>query len=271
MLARCRASSVRTGLGNGSSARSSTGGASSIRATRLMRACASSPCEGPSRLAWMRFQISYSSKRLAIKFSCQSTSGARDPPQGVAPMRQNYRDRSPIVPVASHLSHAVPEGCDRLARDGTSSLYHRRRDPAAAHCVGEHGVRKQRAASRARRNQFRDYAVTIGDEHGFASRCEPNVLAEPTFQKLQANRSHGLQVATRGHLVKPLAMRDDAGLDRLLRRRRGWRRRKRGRTPIRDPARAQHGRRGLSHLGWPAGAELSGGGRRDRAMRERDT
>src|ERR1051325_11277278 len=43
--AKCRASRVRTGVGNGSNARASTGVANSSSATRLMSARTAAPCE----------------------------------------------------------------------------------------------------------------------------------------------------------------------------------------------------------------------------------
>src|SRR5439155_15606917 len=78
-----------------------------------------------------------------------------------------------------------------------------RGDPAAAHRLGEASVGQQRAPACAGRPELGDDAVAVCDEHRFAGRRQANVLAEPVFERLEADGSHGATVASGSYLVKP--------------------------------------------------------------------
>jgi hypothetical protein len=86
------------------------------------------------------------------------------------------------------------------------------RQPASAHCFRQHGVAGLGAAALPRRHELGDDALPIRHEDGLARRREADILTQAVLQDLQANSTHGAEVASGSYLAN--ASDEDAGISR---------------------------------------------------------
>ena len=206
-MARCRASSVRTGAGHGSSARASTASLSSINSIPAKSERASLRRRSAIWRAWRRFQSIRASGSPSVPSPRRPRRVLWVRPIGMR-VRPSCRRKSPAVfPILVELGHELFEGKprDRLRLWRPIRTPYRRSDPAFADAAFS-----PRSRLGSRRHDFGHRSAAIGDDDGFAGRDRPHIFAQLVFQNLQPNGAHEAKVASGGDLVNsrhPLSAR----------------------------------------------------------------
>jgi hypothetical protein len=85
------------------------------------------------------------------------------------------------------LLHEIVQGHDGFARRGATASEHGWRKPALADRLGQQRIRKEWAATRLRRYNFRHHTITVGDQHGFAGSGEADIFAELVFEDFETD------------------------------------------------------------------------------------
>src|SRR4051794_23848955 len=183
--ARCQTSSMRRAIANGSRARASTGGVSSISATRASKARAASPWHVLTRAHEFvsRFHTPAGGSRSAIV--PRWTRPMVDLPRADRPGPRSYRDRSSIFSIGVEVLHEVAHLHYRVARWRPRADACWRRHPALPHCLGQERIGKESTTARLRRTELRHNAVPVGHQHDLAAGSYANVLAKLVLEDFE--------------------------------------------------------------------------------------
>jgi hypothetical protein len=75
-------------------------------------------------------------------------------------------------------------------------------DPSVPEGIEQKRIRNLGASTRPGRTKLGHDAIAVRDQNDFASSSQPNVFAELVFEQFDADRPHGIKVATGSYLVK---------------------------------------------------------------------
>jgi hypothetical protein len=106
-------------------------------------------------------------------------------------MRERYRAKSSIRPIALQVAQKLVDRHYRLARWRSAPDRDRRRYPTLPEGIEQQGVRQHRASSGARWADFRNNTVAIGDQNRLAAGGKPNILTQLILERFEANGAHG--------------------------------------------------------------------------------